>query len=150
MLDFLKKAFAAPDTETAAPRDPFEAVAALLVEAAKADSEYDDDERAVIDRFLSELFGLSATEARHARERGEAAQAQAGDLVQFTRVVKQRLTDEERRAFLEALWSVVFADGERDPHEDALVRKLTPLIATTDRESAEARRRVLARAGIAP
>jgi uncharacterized tellurite resistance protein B-like protein len=142
MLDFLKKALAAPEIEAEAPRDPAEAVAALLVEAATADGDYDDDERATIDGFLVRLFGLDAAGAAAARARGEAAQAKAADLVQFTRVVKTQLSDAERMTLLEALWSVVFADGERDPHEDALVRKLTPLIATTDRESAEARRRV--------
>jgi uncharacterized tellurite resistance protein B-like protein len=48
---------------------------------------------------------------------------------------------------LEALWTVVLTDGERDPHEDALMRKLAPLIAVSDRESAEARRRVEAARG---
>jgi uncharacterized tellurite resistance protein B-like protein len=117
MLDFLKKLLDAPQGAPA-PREPKEAVAALMVEAARA-----------------------------ACAAGEAAQAQAADLVQFTRVVKTGLSAEERVALLEALWSVVFADGERDPHEDALMRKLAPLIAMTDRESAEARRRVLAAQG---
>ena len=147
MLDFLKKALAAPEDDAPAPREPSEAVAALLVEAATADGDYDDEERATIDRFLAALFGLDAAGAARARARGEAAQAGAADLVQFTRVVKTALSDAERMTLLEALWSVVFADGERDPYEDALVRKLTPLIATTDRESAEARRRVMQQRG---
>ena len=50
-------------------------------------------------------------------------------------------------ALIEALWRVVVSDGRRDPHEDALLRKLAPLIAITDRESAEARRRVTGPAG---
>ncbi len=146
MLDFLKKLLEAP-AGAPAPREPTEAVAALMVEAARADGEFDAGERATIERFLGELFGLDAEAARAACAAGEAAQAEAADLVQFTRVVKTGLSDEERVALLEALWSVVFADGERDPHEDALMRKLAPLIAMTDRESAEARRRVLAAQG---
>jgi uncharacterized tellurite resistance protein B-like protein len=147
MLDFLKKLLDEPDSAEASPREPVEAVAALMVEAARADGDFDPGERETIERFLGGLFGLDAAAARAALARGEAAQAGAGDLVQFTRVVKTGLSQEERIAMLEALWSVVFADGARDPHEDALMRKLAPLIATTDRESAEARRRVLAARG---
>jgi uncharacterized tellurite resistance protein B-like protein len=146
MLDFLKKLLDAPE-DAPAPRDPVEAVAALMVEAARADGEFDAGERETIERFLARLFDLDAAAARAALARGETAQAGAADLVQFTRVVKTGLSDAERIAFLEALWAVVFADGARDPHEDALMRKLAPLIATTDRESAEARKRVLAAQG---
>lgn len=146
MLDFLRKMLDAPEAAPdAAPHGPQEAVAALLVEAATADADYDDAERAAIDHVLGQLFGLDPDQARHVRAAGERAQAGAADLVQFTRVAKTRLAEHERIALLEALWSVVLADGERDPHENALLRKLAPLLAVTDRDSAEARRRVQTR-----
>jgi uncharacterized tellurite resistance protein B-like protein len=146
MLDFLRKLIE-PTDDRSAPRDPVEAVAALMVEAARADGDFDLGEREAIVRLLGALFDLDRIAAEAALRRGEAAQAAAADVVQFTRVVKTGLSAEERAALLEALWSVVFADGARDPHEDALMRKLAPLIAMTDRESAEERRRVLAARG---
>jgi uncharacterized tellurite resistance protein B-like protein len=146
MLDFLKSLL--DGAPAAAPPDARRAVAALLVEAAASDAPVDADERDVIERFLREMFGVSPFEAATLRADGEAAQAQASDVVRFTRVVKAELSDTERATLLEALWSVVFSDRARDPHEDALLRKLAPLIAVSDHDSAAARRRVMARLGL--
>ncbi|MGF1658317.1 MAG: TerB family tellurite resistance protein [Rubrimonas sp.] len=144
MLDAIRKFFAAPEAAAAAD-DPVVAVAALLVELARADADYTDAERVVVEHLLAGLFDLDAAEARRARLDGEAAQARAADLVRFTRVVKTQLSEADRVALMEGLWSVALSDGTRDPHEDALLRKLAPLIAVTDRDSAEARMRALAR-----
>ena len=43
---------------------------------------------------------------------------------------------------IEALWKVALADGERDQHEDALIRLAANLLGVNDRDSALARRRV--------
>ncbi len=142
MIDFLRSLLTAPAAPAQAP-DAVVAVAALLVEAARADADYTEAEAATIARFLAEMFGLDPVAAAQARAAGEAAQADAADLVRFTRVVKTALSPAERVALIEALWRVVVSDGHRDPHEDALLRKLAPLIAVSDRESAEARRRVM-------
>jgi uncharacterized tellurite resistance protein B-like protein len=146
MLDFLRKLAGAPE----APRDmdPAVAVAALLVETARADGRYDEPERRLVERALAALLDLGPFEAVRKRAEGEAAQAAAPDLVRFTRVIKTTLDGAERVAFVEALWDVVLSDGARDPHEDALLRKLAPLLAVTDRDSAEARRRAAARLGL--
>lgn len=142
MIDFLRSLLNAPAAPSQAP-DAVVAVAALLVEAARADADYTAAEAATIARFLAEMFGLDPGAAAAARNAGEAAQAGAADLVRFTRVVKTALAPSERVALMEALWRVVVSDDHRDPHEDALLRKLAPLIAVSDRESAEARRRVM-------
>jgi len=148
MIDFLRALIESPGGRAAPGPDAGCAVAALLVEAARSDADYDGSERVVIERFLADMFGLDAAAARAMRAAGEAAQADAADLVRFTRVVKTELPPGERIRLIEALWSVVFSDGARDPYEDALLRKLAPLIAVSDRESAEARQRVMARLGL--
>ena len=43
---------------------------------------------------------------------------------------------------IEALWSVVLADGERDAEEDSLLRLVSHLLGVNDRVSALARKRV--------
>ena len=57
-----------------------EAVAAILVEAAHADDDYAETERAVIDQVLAARYGLTGEAARALRARGEAAQQAATDL----------------------------------------------------------------------
>ncbi|KPQ08330.1 MAG: hypothetical protein HLUCCA12_00565 [Rhodobacteraceae bacterium HLUCCA12] len=144
MIDALKTLFAPRPAATDREIEPDLAVATLLVEAACADGTFDDDERHAVDALLSDMFDLP--DPAPLRQRAEAAQAQAADLVRFTRVVKA-LSHDQRIALIEALWQVVLVDHHRDPHEDALLRHLAPLLGLDDRESAEARLRVMARAG---
>ncbi len=141
----LSAAEAAPDPQSP---DPKLAVAALLVEAGRADGDYGADDRAAVVHLLEDMFDLPEAEADALRRRGEEAQQGAADLVRFTRVVKYALDDAERIALMEALWHVVLVDHHRDPHEDALLRRLPPLLGVDDHHSNAARRRVMARAGI--
>lgn len=147
MIDALKSLLrprpSAPDRDIA----PDLAVAVLLVEAAKADGHYNDDDRHAVTALLDEMFDIAAPDSADAlRARAEATQEQAPDLVRFTRVIKFGMEHDERLALIEALWQVVLVDHRRDPHEDALLRHLAPLLGLDDRESVQARQRVLARA----
>jgi uncharacterized tellurite resistance protein B-like protein len=124
------------------PEDARTAIATVLVMAARADGVYDAGERAVIDRILSERYNLTPDEAASLRIEGEAVEAEAIDVFQFTRAIKQVVPLEERTAIIEALWSVVLADNVRDPHEDALMRELAERLGLSPMESAQARQRV--------
>lgn len=139
MIDLLKKLIQPP----AAREDvaPGVALAALMVEAARGDDDYSDVERARIDEVLSALLDLPAERASALRAEGEAAQAEAVDLVRFTRVLKSAFPYEERGVLIEALWRVALADGVRVAEEDALIRRLAPLLGVSDPDSAAARRR---------
>jgi uncharacterized tellurite resistance protein B-like protein len=64
------------------------------------------------------------------------------DLYRFTSLIKRAIAHEERISVIEALWGVVLADGVRDAHEDALMRRVTDLLGLDPRESIEARKRV--------
>lgn len=114
------------------------AVAALLVEAARADENYTDLERTLIKRALAAQFLLDAEAANALLAAGEAAQAEALDLHRFTRVAKA-MAAEDKLALVERLWTVILSDGARDPHEDALVRRVCGLIYVSDPESGVAR-----------
>ena len=92
--------------------------------------------------------GRSTGEEAALRAEGEAAQAEAIDLVRFTRAVKAAVPDEERVGVIEAVWEVVYADGVREMHESALIRMLCGLLHIEDREAGLARQRVAARLGI--
>lgn len=123
------------------------ALAALLVEAAHTDGYYDAEESARIARILANRFDLSPTAAAALRTEGEAAQANAVDMVRFTRAVKDAIAHEDRVGVIEAVWEVIYADGVREMHESALIRKLCGLLHIEDREAGLARQRVVARLG---
>ena len=132
------------DAAAADRPDPRQAVAALLVEAARADDNYEESEKALIDKALAAKFALSPEEAAALREQGETAQAGATDIQRFTRDAKT-LSMEEKVALLERLWEIILSDGALDPFEDTLMRRICGLIYVEDRVSGEARQRVAAR-----
>lgn len=119
------------------------AIAALLVEAARADEHFAEDERTIIEHFLAQNFDLDADAAKSLLAQAETAQADAIDIHRFTKQVKE-LPQDEKIKFIEGLWHIVLSDGERDAFEDALIRRVCGLIYVTDRESSEARKAVLA------
>ena len=143
MLEMLMKALSGDGED----RDEVEdagrvAIAALLVEAARSDDVYAEDERSMIDRVLAARFGLDATGAQALRVRGEGAQAEAVDLVRFTRAIKDAVAYEDRVGVIEALWRVILADESIDHEESALVRRLAGLLYVSDPDAGLARQRV--------
>lgn len=142
MLKDLIARLARPDDRAPLPPDDARlALAALMVRAARADGDFDADERAEIAAVLAARHGLDAAGAAALLAEAEAAEAAAPDTVRFTRLIKAAVPHEDRAGVLEALWRVVLADGRRDPAEDALLRQMVPLLGLADRDGAFARRR---------
>lgn len=121
------------------------AAAALLVEAASLDGHFDDEERDTIVSLLKDHFGLNETEVETLVENGTNAADESSQLYGFTRVIKDRFEHEERVRMIEMLWEVAYADGQLHDFESNLVRRVCGLIHVPDRESGDARKRVLAR-----
>ncbi|MEX0645358.1 MAG: TerB family tellurite resistance protein [Parvularculaceae bacterium] len=116
------------------------AVAALLVEAARADEHYDEREKRLIDASLVDFFGVTDDEATALRAEAETAQNAANDLHRFTKIAKA-LAAADKVRLVEILWTIVLSDDRRDPHEDAMIRRVCGLIYVSDPESGAARRR---------
>lgn len=118
------------------------ALGALLVRIARSDGSYDAEEIAQIDAVLVARYGLEPQAAEALRAQCEAAETEAPDTVRFTRAIKNAVSYEDREAVIEALWSVVLADGVRDEAEDALLRLVAPMLGVSDQASHAARLRV--------
>ena len=134
-----------PEPSGEASFDPLHAaVAALLVEAARADENFDEREQSIIEQSLAAKFDLDPERAAALRAEGERIQENAVDIQRFTRLAKT-MAHEEKIALIEQLWAIVLADGERDPYEDTLIRRICGLIYVSDPESGAARSRAKAR-----
>jgi uncharacterized tellurite resistance protein B-like protein len=123
------------------------AAAALLVEAAQMDDDFDARERAKVLELVTERFELSREESLSLLAAAEERVAQASQLHGFTRVVNKAFDRAARIELMEMLWEVTYTDGMVHDHEASLMRRLTGLLHITDRESADARKRALARLG---
>lgn len=141
MFEKLLALLARPDTTPLPPADSRLALAALLVRLARSDGDYAMSEAARIDAVLARRYGLPAQVARALRAEAEVLEAEAPDTVRFTREIKDHVPHEDREGVLEALWSVVLADGRRDDEENAQMRLMASLLGVTDRDSALARQR---------
>lgn len=133
----------------AAPDEGQAAVAALLVEAAVMDERFDPAEQATILDLLKGRFGLDDTETAELLAAARERVAQSSQLFAFTRVVTDRFSFEERVELMEMLWQVAYADGELDDFEANLLRRVAGLIHVSDRDSGAARKRAMARLGLA-
>lgn len=151
MLKTLKQFLAAASGGEAAGRAPAvaETVATLLVKAAGLDGEFDAEEKATIERLMAHRFDLKSDEVRRLMARAEAAAAESVDLYGFTRVVRDEFDHEARVRLMEMLWEVAYADGELHDFEASLMRRVAGLVYVPDRESGEARKRVIAKLGLA-
>lgn len=151
MLKRIKHMLFAGGTKGQAQRKEAElelAAAALLIEAAMLDGTFDDDERATIERLLADHFKLDDAQLADLMKDAEATIAEAGELYTLTRTVKEELDIDERITIIEMLWEVAYADGELHDYESNLARRMAGLLYVSDRDSGEARKRVMAKLGL--
>lgn len=123
------------------------AAAALLVEAAQMDDDFDARERSMVLELVTDRFNLNREESLSLLAAAEERVAQANQLHGFTRVVNKAFNQAERIELLEMLWEVVYADGALHDYEANLMRRLNGLLHVSDQESVAARNRARARLG---
>lgn len=143
MLDAFRKIFSNSGNshQADAAREMPIAIAALLVEAAVADDNYADTEKALIQRLLVADFAVAVADVAAVMAAAEQRQKDSVDLYRVVRVVKT-LPPAGKIKLVESLWRVILSDGERQSDEDALVRRVCGLINVEDIDSGLARQRV--------
>lgn len=143
MLKWLKSVFspkAEEDVTAGRTSDPKVAAAALLVETALSDGIYADIESSRIIEVLIKTFSVDQEAALRILSEAEDLAEESTGAHQYTSLVKE-LDESQRVQFIEGLYYVTFADGEKCPYEDAFVRHVASLLHVEDRARAEARKR---------
>lgn len=124
--------------------DPRVAACALFLEMSAIDGEFGDRENELILAALRRQYGLPEEDAAELVE--VAAQERKGsvDLWQFTNLINENYTMEEKLRVIETVWKIAYADGFLNKHEDYLVHKLAELLRLTHQQLIEAKLRVKA------
>jgi len=117
------------------------AACALLLEMAWADDEFTDDEREHLQAAVRRHWGLEAGEAARLLEMAERERAEANDLYQFTRLIRENYSLGQKMVLAEVMWGLVFADGDLSSREDWLIRKVSGLLDLKISYLSEARNR---------
>lgn len=129
MIQVLKSLFENPqrDCEESRRRALHLAAAALLVETARADFVEDAAEQVKLTQLLCVSLQLSEDEvARLVVEAGKRVD-EAVSLYEFTRVINDYYSAEQKLQLVGAMWAVAFADGNIDKYEEALIRQVAEL-----------------------
>lgn len=141
---FFMANMAEPDTEgdDGLPADLRLAACALLLELAYADDEFTEAERVHLDSAVRRQFGLDEEQALELIELAEKQRAEAVDLWTFTNLVAEHYSLGQKMVLAEAMWGLVYSDGELASREDYLMRKISGLLRLEPGYLAEARKRV--------
>lgn len=120
------------------------ATCVILVEAARADDDFTDEERQHILSVLQQRFELSPDDAEELLQLADEARGDSAGLYRFTREINSAYSVEEKITIVEDVWRIFYADNELDGHEDHLARKLGNLLNLNHPTMIDAKLRVLA------
>jgi uncharacterized tellurite resistance protein B-like protein len=104
------------------------ATAALLIEVATIDQQLDKTEIDALQEILSNRFHLTTDTLEALIDNAKEASNEASSLFQFTQLINQHCDDNEKYKLACELWTVAYADGILDKHEEHIVRRITDLI----------------------
>lgn len=124
------------------PEDLRLAACALLLELAYADNQFSDSERGHLEGAVRREFGLDEGEAEELIHLAEEERRNAVDLWSFTNLIAEHFSLGQKMVLAEAMWGLVYADGELGSREDYLMRKISGLLRLEPGYLAEARKRM--------
>ena len=104
------------------------ACAALLVEVAFADKEFDEQEKISLKTSLLETYNLEESAINEIILDAEKSIEESTSLYGYTRVVNDEFEYQDKLDLLSNLWKVALADGYLDKYEEHLLRKISDLI----------------------
>jgi len=149
MIDIVKTFFGkrqkidSTKQEEATTHDIRIATCALFLEMAKIDGEFSDHERGSIISILKKDYQLSDEHAAELLEASNEELERRIDLWQFTNLINQNYSSEEKISIIEMVWKIIFTDGRLDKHEDYLVHKLAKLLRLTHKQLIDAKVKAL-------
>ncbi|WP_413284527.1 TerB family tellurite resistance protein [Vibrio sp. MA40-2] len=107
--------------------NPDLAIASLLCEVAAADTQVQQDEEKAKITLLSQLLNITEQEAESLIVQAKQNIKDSVSLYDFTTQLRQ-LEQNDRFELIKAMWQVAYSDGEIDPLEDAVIRKVAELL----------------------
>ena len=99
-----------------------------MIEVSMADQSIDDEEIESLKRTLSEKFDIESSEIENLIIEGKETQKESTSLYDFTRVINDDFSFEEKFKLIKSMWEIAFADGNIDKYEEYVIRKVSDLI----------------------
>ena len=145
MLPFLKKFKKEHKTENISDNEKNILITSLLIECAKGDYDFSDQEILKIKDLIKKKLKIDQPKINLIFDKAlEMIQGNV-ELYTLTKDIRDNFSKEEILQIFEYMWSVVLSDGKIDDFEAALMSKLVGLFHLTGKESAEAKKKAMSR-----
>jgi len=119
------------------------ATCVLLLEIAHSDDRFSKEEEEHIVEILKEDFQLSNEYAAELMELAHQERKESVDLWQFTNVIDNNYSREEKERVVETFWKVVYTDKQLDAFEDHLIHRLAKLLNLSHKQLIDAKKKVM-------
>ena len=104
------------------------ACAALLIEIAYADKDFDESEKMSLKNSLMTTYKIDEIEIDELILDASQSVQESTSLYGYTRIVNDEFSYDEKLNLLKNLWKIAYADGNLDKYEEHLIRKISDLI----------------------
>ena len=140
MLNFLEK-FKNPNTDEpkATSEEKNILVTSLLIECAREDGDFSDEEIIKIKNLLNSKLDIESEKINSIFDSALEISQDSVEIYSLTKEIRQNFSHEEILKILEYMWVVVLADGKIDDYEAALMRKIVGLFHLTGKDSSIAK-----------
>jgi uncharacterized tellurite resistance protein B-like protein len=119
------------------------ATCVILLEVAKFDFDFSSIEKETTKAILKHEFAIPEDAIEDLMKISEEKREDSVDLWNFTNVINQTFSREEKIKIIEAAWKIIYADDKLDKYEDHYVHVLADLLRLRHDELIDAKLKVL-------
>lgn len=119
------------------------ATATLMFEMAHADDQVEAREREAMLSLLGEYFKLDEIMLRELLALAADTARQAVCMQEFTRLLNEHFSQEQKQQIIEMLWHVALSDSVLDKYEEAFVRQIADLLYVPHKDFIKAKHRAM-------
>ena len=120
------------------------AISTLMIQTAVYDGVFDEQEKSEILELIKKYFNFNEDQKLSLFKIAMKVNDDSNDMQQFTRVLNDHLSEEEKLKIIEMLWKIIISDGRIDDYENALIRKISGLLYISDRDVGQIKKQLIA------
>ncbi len=119
------------------------ATCVILLEVAKYDNEFSSIEEETTKAILKKDFSISDEAIEDLMKVAEEHREESVDIWEFTNVINQNFSREEKLKIMEAAWKIIYSDEILNKYEDHYVHVLASLLRLRHSDLIDAKLRIL-------
>ena len=133
-MKFFKNLFKTEDSEAESKDNSIQkSICSLMIEVAYADNQLDESELKAMANSLSKL-DIQQEEIREIVDETLAKSKESISFYEHTRILNDQLDYDQKKDVLNSVWSIAFADGQMNKHEEHLIRRIADLLYLNHKE----------------